>query len=147
MARGPPRGLTPDEHFSVDGTMLQAWASHKSFKRKDGGSDDPRGGGRERDFRGEKRSNDTHQSTTDPEARLYRKAHNAESKLSYLVHVVIENPSGWCDGLDGDTRNWARRARGGSGAHKQRAATGARDVGCRSGVRPDFSSPPCVSKG
>jgi transposase len=94
VAEARVRGLTSDEHFSVDGTLLQAWASHKSFKRKDGGPDDTPGGGRERDFRGEKRSNETHQSTTDPEARLYRKAHKAESKLSYLGHVVIENRNG-----------------------------------------------------
>src|SRR3989449_6140855 len=69
VAEARSRGLTSDEHFSVDGTMVQAWAGQKSFKKKDG----PPGGGsggRERDFRGEKRSNETHQSTTDPQARL-----------------------------------------------------------------------------
>src|SRR5262245_29461997 len=79
VAEARSRGLTSDEHFSVDGTLLQAWASHKSFKRKDGPPDEGgTGGGRERDFRGQKRSNETHQSTTDPQARLYRKAHHAE---------------------------------------------------------------------
>ena len=68
------RGLLSDEHFSVDGTQIAAWASMKSFRAKDG-SDDPPGSGRngERDFHGEKRSNATHSSSTDPEAQLYRK--------------------------------------------------------------------------
>ena len=94
VAEARSRGLTSDEHFSVDGTMVQAWAGQKSFKKKDGPPEGGSGGGRERDFRGQKRSNDTHQSTTDPQARLYRKAHSAESKLSYLGHVVIENRNG-----------------------------------------------------
>jgi transposase len=87
-------GLTSDEHFSVDGTMIQAWASHKSFRPKDEPPDDQEGGPRERNFRGERRANDTHASTTDPDARLYRKSHNAESRLSYLGHVVTENRHG-----------------------------------------------------
>src|SRR5215471_18664572 len=67
--------LLSHEHFSVDGALLKAWASMKSFQRKDGNGNDPFGGGRnsERDFRGDKRSNETHSSTTDPDARLYRK--------------------------------------------------------------------------
>jgi transposase len=87
------QGLTSDEHFSVDGTLIEAWASQKSFKRKDGSDDGPKGGSRnsEVDFRGKKRRNDTHQSTTDPQARLYRKARGHEAKLAYLGHVVIEN--------------------------------------------------------
>src|SRR5439155_4004456 len=84
VAQAREVGLTSDEHFSVDGTLIEAWASQKSFKRKDG----PRGGGGSRnadvDFRGEKRCNQTHQSTTDPQARLYRKAHGHEAKLAYL---------------------------------------------------------------
>jgi transposase len=83
--------LLSDEHFTVDGTLLEAWASQKSFRRKDGG-DPPSGDGR--DFRGEPRSNETHQSTTDPEARLYRRTHHGEAKLSYLGHVLIENRNG-----------------------------------------------------
>ena len=77
------RGLLSDEHFSVDGTQIAAWASMKSFRAKDG-SDDPPGPGRngERDFHGEKRSNATHASTTDPEAQLYRKGRGKEAKLS-----------------------------------------------------------------
>jgi transposase len=77
-----------DEHFTVDGTLVEAWASQKSFQKKD--SDDDPGG----EFRGQKRTNDTHQSKTDPEAKLYRKGHGQEAKLSYLGHVLIENRNG-----------------------------------------------------
>ena len=89
-------GLTSDEHFTVDGTLIEAWAGHKSFVRKDGATapsdDDP--GNPTVDFRQEKRSNATHQSTTDPEARLYKKSRGAEAKLAYLGHVVTENRHG-----------------------------------------------------
>jgi len=87
--------LLSHEHFTVDGTLLKAWAGMKSFRRKDG-KDDPPGGGRnaERDFRGEKRSNETHASTTDPDARLYRKGNGQESRLCYLGHVLMENRHG-----------------------------------------------------
>jgi transposase len=84
------KDLLSDEHFTVDGTMIEAWASHKSFRPKDGGSSDAGG----RHFRGEKRSNETHQSTTDPEARLYRRTHQGEAKLAYLGHVLMENRHG-----------------------------------------------------
>src|SRR5258707_14642256 len=77
VAQARDAGLTWDEHFSVDGTVLEAWASHKSFQKKDGSDDDRggSGGGRNRhvDFRGEGRKNDTHQSTTDPDARMFTK--------------------------------------------------------------------------
>ena len=88
-------GLLSDEHFSVDGTQIQAWASHKSFRPKDG-SGGPSGGGRNvaRDFRGEQRTNDTHASTSDPEAKLYKKSPGTPSKLSYLGHAVSENRHG-----------------------------------------------------
>lgn len=89
------RGLLSDEHFSVDGTQIQAWASMKSFKAKDGSSEPPDPGRNgERDFRGEKRSNETHESTTDPEAKFYRKGSGKESKLSFLGHALIENRTG-----------------------------------------------------
>ncbi len=97
VAEARERGLTSDEHFSVDGTMIQAWASHKSFRpKKDEEPPTGEGGGsgRERDFRGERRRNDTHQSTTDPQARLYRKSVNAEARLAYLGHVLTENRHG-----------------------------------------------------
>jgi len=81
-----------DEHFTVDGTLLEAWASQKSFRPKDGKP--PEGTQREADFHGQRRSNQTHQSTTDPEARLYKKSKGAEAKLSYLGHVLMENRNG-----------------------------------------------------
>ena len=89
------RNLLSDEHFSVDGTQVAAWASMKSFRSKDG-SDEPPSGGRngERDFHGETRSNDTHASTTDPEARLYRKGKGKEAKLSYIGNALTENRHG-----------------------------------------------------
>jgi transposase len=87
--------LLSDDHFSVDGTLIEAWASLKSFGRKDG-SDDPPDPGRngERDFHGEKRSNDTHASSTDPEAKLYRKGNGRESKLCFMGHILMENRNG-----------------------------------------------------
>jgi transposase len=85
-------GLISDEHFTVDGTLIEAWASHKSFQRKD--RDDEPGSGAGGNFHGEKRANDTHQSKTDPEARLYKKSAGQEAKLSYLGHVVVENRNG-----------------------------------------------------
>jgi transposase len=89
-------------HFTVDGTLLQAWASLKSFAPKDGSvkktDDDPGNPGV--DFKGQKRSNATHQSTTDPEARLAKKAHGQEAKLCYGLHVLMENRHGLCAGLE-----------------------------------------------
>ena len=82
-----------DEHFTVDGTLIEAWASHKSFRRKDGQGKPPGPGG-EVDFHGEKRNNKTHESTTDPDARLFRKSQGSEAKLSYLGHVLMENRNG-----------------------------------------------------
>jgi transposase len=83
-----------DEHFTVDGTLLEAWASQKSFRRQDG-DDAPNQGNRELDFHGEKRSNQTHRSTTDPDARLYKKSAGSEAKLAYLGHAVMENRHGF----------------------------------------------------
>jgi transposase len=88
--------LLSNEHFSVDGTLIDAWASMKSFRRKDGRDNDPAGPGRnaERDFHGEKRSNETHASTTDPDARLYRKSRGQPARLCYMGHLLIENRNG-----------------------------------------------------
>ncbi len=82
-----------DEHFTVDGTLIEAWASQKSFRRKDGKGNEPGAGG-EVDFHGEKRKNQTHESTTDPDARLFKKSKGSEAKLSYLGHVLMENRNG-----------------------------------------------------
>ena len=83
-------GLLSDEHFTVDGTLIEAWAGHKSFRPKDSAA----AGSNGRDFHGEKRSNQTHQSKTDPEARLYKKSCGQEAKLSYLGHTLVENRNG-----------------------------------------------------
>jgi transposase len=87
------RRYTSSDHFSVDGTLLQAWASHKSFKPKDSSQDEPPGAGRnaEVQWHGQKRSNDTHASTTDPQARLYRKSHNTAATLCYSGHLLMEH--------------------------------------------------------
>ena len=88
------RRYISSDHFSVDGTLLNAWASHKSFKPKDGPpSDPPAGRNVEVQWHGEKRSNDTHASTTDPEARLYRKSNNTTATLCYAGHLLIEHRS------------------------------------------------------
>lgn len=90
------KGLTSDEHFTVDGTLIEAWASLKSFQRKDQKKgpppDDP--GNPTVDFHGEKRSNQTHESTTDPDARLARKGNGKEAKLSYNGNLLTENRNG-----------------------------------------------------
>ena len=101
IAEARERKLTSDEHFSVDGTLIEAWAGQKSFKRKDG-SEPPSDGPKNPtvSFHGQKRSNQTHQSTTDPEARLFRKGLGKESKLSYMGHVVIENRNGLVVGCE-----------------------------------------------
>lgn len=88
--------LLSDEHFTVDGTLIEAWAGQKSFKKKGDNRGDSSGdaGNPTVDFKGEKRTNDTHRSTTDPDARLYKKAKGRESKLCYLGHVAMENRNG-----------------------------------------------------
>ena len=96
QARGA--GLMSDDHFTVDGTLIEAWASLKSFRPKgedrsgDKGPGDP--GNRWVDFHGEKRSNQTHESTTDPDSRLMRKGPGKEAKLSYGAHALMENRNG-----------------------------------------------------
>jgi transposase len=97
LAQPRVKRLLSSDHFSVDGTLIEAWASMKSFKPRDGSDDDPpAGGGRnsEADFHGKKRSNQTHASTTDPDARLYRKGAGKEAKLCFIGHGLMENRSG-----------------------------------------------------
>jgi transposase len=89
------KGLLSEEHFTVDGTLIEAWASQKSFQPKDQPkppSDDP--GNPSINFRGQKRTNETHESKTDPQARLFRKARGHEAKLCYMGHVLMENRNG-----------------------------------------------------
>ena len=96
LAQPKVKRLLSSDHFSVDGTLIEAWASIKSFRRKDGGDDDSQGAGRnaERNFHKEKRSNETHQSTTDPDARLYKKGDGQPAKLCYMGHALMENRHG-----------------------------------------------------
>jgi transposase len=96
MAQPRVKRLLSSDHFSVDGTLIEAWASLKSFRHKDGGDNDPEGPGRnaERGFHGEKRSNETHESSTDPEAKLYRKGNSHPAKLCYMGHALMENRHG-----------------------------------------------------
>jgi transposase len=92
-ARGA--GLLSDDHFTVDGTLLEAWASHKSFRQRDTPPDVPDDPGNPTvNFRGEERTNDTHQSTTDPDARLYKTSSGSEARLVYLGHLLTENRHG-----------------------------------------------------
>jgi len=99
MTLADQRGLLSRDHFSVDGTLIQAWASHKSFVPRDGGSDDansdgPGGRNTQADWKGKPRGNDTHASTTDPDARLFRKSRNTAAVMSYQGHVLMEHRSG-----------------------------------------------------
>lgn len=96
LAQPRVKRLLSSDHFSVDGTLIEAWASLKSFRRKDGGDNDRDGPGRnaERNFHHEKRSNETHQSTTDPDARLYKKGDGQPAKLCYIGHALMENRHG-----------------------------------------------------
>jgi len=100
LAEAQRRNLLSDEHFTVDGTLLESWASLKSFRPKDG-QGPTRGGGRnpEVDFHGEERKNDSHASTTDPEARLARKGPGKEAKLCFAGHVLMENRNGLAVGV------------------------------------------------
>ncbi len=94
LAEARRRSLLSDEHFTVDGTLIEAWASHKSFKPKDQSDSDEGGSNPSVDFRRQRRTNDTHASRTDPEARLYKKGKGAESRLCYMGHLMIDNRHG-----------------------------------------------------
>ena len=97
LARPKVKKLLSTDHFSVDGTLIEAWASMKSFKPKDGSDQPPSGGGgrnEEADFHGQKRSNETHASTTDRDARLFRKGKGKEAKLCFMGHGLMENRHG-----------------------------------------------------
>jgi len=96
LAQPRVKRLLSSEHFSVDGTLIEAWASTKSFRPKDSKGDDGGDSGRNAaaNFRGEKRSNETHESTTDPDAKLYRKGPGMEAKLCFIGHGLMENRAG-----------------------------------------------------
>jgi transposase len=90
------RNLLSEEHFSVDGTLIEAWASLKSFRPKDEGDAGPKDSNGWGDFSGQSRSNDTHESTTDPQAKLLKKGEGKEAKLCFTGHAVMENRHGFC---------------------------------------------------
>jgi transposase len=92
LARG--KGLMSPDHFSVDGSLIEAWASHKSFRPKDEDDNDNDDNNRWSSFKGEKRSNETHESKTDPDSRLARKSNNQAAKLCYSAHALMENRNG-----------------------------------------------------
>jgi transposase len=97
LAQPRVKRLLSTDHFSVDGTLIEAWASMKSFRPKDDAGEPPAAGGgrnQDADFHGQKRSNETHVSTTDPEARLYRKGPGKEAKLCFMGHALMENRNG-----------------------------------------------------
>ena len=133
------RRFMSDEHFTVDGTLIQAWASQKSFRKKDGPGDDDG-----TNFHDQKRSNDTHESTTDPDARLYKKSYGKESKLAYLGHALVENRNGLiaaamvtqADGYaerEAALADAGRQATGPFAAHHRRRGQGLRRQGLREG--------------
>ena len=95
LDRARQSDVLSDEHFTVDGTLLEAWASHKSFKRKDGGDDPPDPGRNPKvNFSKQKRRNETHASVTDPDARIFRKGPNQGAVLAYMGHALMENRHG-----------------------------------------------------
>ena len=153
QAREQP--LLSEEHFSVDGTLLEAWASVKSFRPKD--KDPPSGDGghnREVDFHGERRSNETYRSTTDPHARLVKKGKGKEARLCFGTHVLMDNR----EGLVVDVRltpaagGWERDAAGDAGvsarpaAHHRGRRPRLRHQGFRQGMPEDEGNTPCGAK-
>jgi transposase len=130
-------GWVSDEHFSVDGTLIESWASMKSFVPKDqpeAGRDDDDPGNAEVDFRGQKRSNQTHQSTTDPEARLRKKAAGQEAKLCFGMHALMENRHGLYVDLQVSFNGGSHRERRGLGD------VGPAEASAHSGSRQGLSS-------
>ena len=96
LAHPRVKRLLSTQHFSVDGTRIEAWASMKSVRPKDGSGEPPaRGRNGEVDFHGERRTNETHQSTTDPDARLTRKGAGREAKLGFIGHALMETATAW----------------------------------------------------
>ena len=127
------RGWLSGEHFSVDGTLIQAWASHKSLRRKDGSDD----GRPPEDWKGQTRSNDTHESKTDPQSRLYRKSHATAALPSYLGHVLTDNRHGLVVNVRASqaTGSAEREIARQTDAWRTCRAARTRDAGCRQSVR------------
>jgi transposase len=129
--------LLSSDHFSVDGTLLEAWASAQSFQPKDGsgGPPGPRRNG-ERDFRGERRRNDTHASTSDPDARLFRKGPGKEARLCFMGHALMENRNGLIVGAVTTRASGHAERPGGIGADRTACRPAAADhTWCRQGLR------------
>ncbi len=126
--------LLSDEHFTVDGTLIEAWASHKSFRQR---TARPmlRGSNPTVDLSNTTRRNDSHQSTTDPDARLYRKSLNAEAKLSYFGHVLMENRNGLVVDTDLTHANGTAECEAAI-TMVTRLRGGASNAGRRQGIRP-----------
>jgi transposase len=131
VAEAQRRRLLSAEHFTVDGTLLEAWASVKSYRPRDGQDPPATGGGRNPavDFRGQRRSRETHVSTTDPEARLYPKGSGQAAKLCYIGHVLSDNRHGLVVEGHADAGRRLRRAGGGAGHARPPAATWSRHAG------------------
>ena len=134
VAEAKRRRLLSAEHFTVDGTLLEAWASLKSYRPRDEQEPPPGGRNPDVDFRGRRRSRDTHSSSTDPEARLYTKGSGQTAKLSYLGHLLTENRHGLVLDVELTEANGYAQARGGghdAGAQRERL----RDAGRRPWLR------------
>ena len=128
VAHPKVKRLQSTEHFSVDGTLIEAWASIKSFRPKDGSGEPPASGRNgERDFHGEAPSNATHRSTTDPDARLYRKGAGREAKLCFMGHALMENRHGLV--VDGCLTQASGHAERGRRAAYDRTPRRPRDTG------------------
>jgi len=129
--------LLSDEHFSVDGTLMEAWAGQKSFQRKDGSEKPPPddAGNPTVDFHGEKRSNETHESTTDADARLARKSGGHEAKLAYCGNVLIENRNGLVVDAELLAGQWHSGTGCGAADGRADGRQPARDGSCRQGLR------------
>ena len=144
VAQARERGLLSDEHFTVDGTLVEAWASLKSFQRKDeppAPPDDP--GNPTVNSHGERRSNATHASTTDPDARLARKGKAQEAKLFYTGHVLMENRNGLAVGACViPASGYAERGGAGAARGSWRRAGASRSGPTRGTTRGILSPPP-----
>jgi transposase len=128
------KGLLSDEHFSVDGTLIQAWAGLKSFRPKDGSGAPPSPGRNgECDFHGEKRSNETHRSTSDDDARLFRKGDGQTSRLCFIGHVLMENRNGLA--VDAELTGFGHGRTAGGAGHGRGAAGRTQDARRRQGLR------------
>jgi transposase len=142
------RRLLSRDHFTIDGTLVEAWASLKSFRRKDDRNDPPAGGrNASRDLHGERRANDSHVSTTDPDARLFRKGHGKEARLCFMGHVLMENHHGLVVEAELTGAAGFAERRAAVELVAARAGPGLTTVGADRPTMPPTSSWSCVSSG